>query len=66
MTDRVRHDSLNLRFDKAELTELLKAEYKRLGSVLEKCNVHELVKRVEVELSKNSTFKVLDMSHQPF
>lgn len=42
--------------------EIMKTEYERLGSVLQKCTIMELVKRVEVELSRNMTFKVLSIS----
>ena len=50
-----------LRFDKDELQKILDQEYIRLGNVLDKMSLMELVKRSEIELSKNSTFSVLPL-----
>ena len=51
------------RLDKKELSELLVKEYQRLGSPLEKYSLAELIKRAEIELSKNSTFTVMHLSY---
>ena len=51
-----------LRFVKEDQANLLKDEYVRLGSVLNNMTVTQLVRRVEVELSKNQTFEVMNLS----
>ena len=51
------------RFVKADQAQLLQQEYERLGRPLDKCpqGITELVRKVEIELSKNQTFKVLNL-----
>ena len=51
------------RFNKIDQGNLLIKEYKRLGSVLDSKKLVQLVRDVEVELSKNSTFRVMTLSH---
>ena len=47
--------------------EGLKQDYETIGRPLRKAgSIEALIKDVEVELSKNSTFKVMEMSHWPF
>ena len=41
--------------------QILDQEYVRLGSVLDKMSLMELVKRSEIELSKNSAFSLLPL-----
>ena len=50
------------RFVKDDQADLLLEEYNRLGSILHKMSVIELVRRVEIELSKNQTFQVMMLS----
>ena len=55
-------NGLDWRLDKKELTELLTTEYQRLGSVLSgDKSLMDLIKMVEVELSRN-TFNVMSLS----
>ena len=43
---------------------MLSKEYQRLGSPLSgNVNLKELIQKAEIELSKNSTFQVMGMSH---
>ena len=51
------------RFNKAELIELLKKEYERLNKPLQRMNMMNLIKGVEIELSRNMEFQVMNMSH---
>ncbi|CAL1154811.1 unnamed protein product, partial [Cladocopium goreaui] len=52
------------RLDKKELTELLTTEYQRLGSVLSgDKSLMDLIKLVEIELSRNTTFTVMNLSN---
>lgn len=56
-------NGLDLRLDKKELTELLTTEYQRLGSVLSgDKSLMDLIKLVEIELSRNTTFTVMNLS----
>ena len=46
---------------KADQGKALSDEYERLGRPMDGCELIDLVRKVEVELSKNHTFNVLQL-----
>ena len=44
---------------------MLRDEYIRLGSALQQCSVDDLLKRVDIELSKNNEFTVMQLRASP-
>ena len=49
------------RFNKADQGQALVEEYARLGKPMDKCELVDLVRLTEVELSKNHSFKVVNL-----
>ena len=52
-----------LRFVKADLINIMKNEYLRLGSAMKDCAFMEIVRKVEIEMSKNQQFELLILSN---
>lgn len=50
-----------LRFNLKDLTNDLKNEYIRLGCPLNNCSLAELIQRVEIELSRNTVFRIMTL-----
>lgn len=52
-----------MRFNKTALVKDLKDEYLRLNRPLANCSVTDLIQRVEIELSKHASFRVMELSY---
>lgn len=51
------------RFVKADLLNVMKNEYIRLGSAMKECSFMDIVRKVEIEMSKNQVFELLTLSN---
>lgn len=51
------------RFVKSDLINTMKSEYLRLGSAMQQCSFMDIVRKVEIEMSKNQTFELLTLSN---